>query len=184
MKDQSKGALKPTNTRASLTPAILRSQARKSLIASTGDFPDRASSSNDNLLISSALGSALLLIGLSSQKNSWRKSSTLHAPIDSRLYSPGIGPEVSMSTDMKISFFLLTVSAAPQARVAAGSGLHPNVLGMHGDDLQLFRSPSSAIQRTCECQTDVHYPLSPSALSEGYVQRRSPAQGGSSLACP
>src|ERR1700730_14560999 len=130
MKDQSKGALKPTKTRASFTPAIFCSQARKSLIASAGGFPDRASSSKDNPLISSALGSALLLIGLSLHINSWRESSTLHAPIDRRLYSPGIGPEVSTSTDMKISFFLLTRSAAPQARVAAGSELHPNVLGM------------------------------------------------------
>ena len=75
-------------------------------MASAGSSPSRASSSNDRPVTSSAFGSALRLIGFSSHENVSVVSNTRQAPIDSRLNSPGIGPAVSTSTEMKTSRFL------------------------------------------------------------------------------
>src|SRR6267142_1304015 len=109
MNDQSKGALKPTNTGVSVSLTMLCTQAAKAIIACLGGVPVLASCSSENPLISRALGSAFPLMGCNSQEKTRVTSSTSQAPIERRLYLPGIGPDVSTSMEMKTSRLLVMI---------------------------------------------------------------------------
>ena len=62
---------------------------------------------------SSAAGTNLSLIGISSQANVRVGSETRQAPIESMLYSPGMGPAVSTSMEMKTSLLLVVTQSVP-----------------------------------------------------------------------
>src|SRR5436309_14680589 len=103
MNDQSNGALNPTNTAVSALPTKLPIHDANAVMASFGGSPVLANFSSEKPPSFRALGSAFRFIGCSSHENVRVGSSTSHAPIDKRLYSPGMGPAASTSIEIKTS---------------------------------------------------------------------------------
>ena len=85
-KDQSNAALNPTKTGVPSAPAVLATQSRNFCIPIAGSSPSRSSLPRDRPVSSSAFGSALLVVGFSSQEDACCGSETLQAPIVRRLY--------------------------------------------------------------------------------------------------
>src|SRR5258705_402408 len=75
-------------------------------MATPGSSPRSWKSLREPPEILSASGSAFVLIGLNSQEKPISRHEMGHAPSESMLYSPGIGPAASMSTEMKHSLFI------------------------------------------------------------------------------
>ena len=120
MKDQSKGAFRPTKTGISFGGVTCSIHCLKASIAACGGRPLSSSSSSVSQVISSAAGINSDVVGLSSHEKFTSVSDTRHAPILSKLYFPGTGPEASISTEMKTSFFTVMALTDPLRLLSSG----------------------------------------------------------------